>query len=127
MVPPAVNPSDVVEEDMLVGVGVAAKLTLLAWLESAPRKSDTFSTEKELSVPTTVRSGMWKQATASVVRRHVREHVAHESQLVRPKKPRYLPAPFGRGIGAEIIDVVEHEERRAAVLERVIARAEHAA
>ena len=40
-----------------------------------------------------------------------------------PMRPSNLPAPRGFvAIGAEIVDVVEHQKQRAAIFERVIAR-----
>src|SRR5580693_2929302 len=59
-----------------------------------------------------------------VVRR-VREHVAHELELARIESPLVLaPSPNLMRVVPKIVDVIEHEEKRLPVEERVIVRAE---
>src|ERR1700733_10237856 len=60
-----------------------------------------------------------------VVRR-VCEHVAHEHELALVEPAFVLPpSPNFMRVESEIVDVIEHEEKRLPIEERVIARAEH--
>src|ERR1700722_5403337 len=60
-----------------------------------------------------------------VVRR-VREYVAHKLELALVEPAFVLPpSPNFMRVESEIVDVVEHQEKRLPVEERVIVRAEH--
>ena len=65
--------------------------------------------------------------TISVSSGRVREHVAHELELALVEPALVLaPSPGLLRVAPKIIDVVEHEEKRLGIEERVIVRAEHA-
>ncbi len=62
-----------------------------------------------------------------VVARHVGQHIADEGQLVRPEMAAVLAEAVGApGVGPQVFDVIQHEERHAGILERAVASAEHA-
>jgi len=49
------------------------------------------------------------------VPRHRRQHVADEAELLRPEPALVLAGAVG--LGAEVLDVVQHQERGAGILE----------
>ena len=61
-----------------------------------------------------------------LLRRHIGQDVAHELQLLLADPAAVAPAVGHAGVVAEVVDVIEQDERRARVLKCVVARPEHA-
>ena len=57
--------------------------------------------------------------------RHMRQHVAHELQLPLADQAGIGAAARSTGVVAEVVHVIEHDERGARMLEGVVARPEH--
>ncbi len=61
-----------------------------------------------------------------LVVRDVRQHVAHEGELLLADQAAVLAAARLAGVVSEVVHVIEDDEGGVGVLERVVARAEHA-